>query len=148
MAGACIRVRGIAAAEGLTAPVLESLDYLYTPSGDVAADAAHLVEAGGRLVFAIESDGTRVAMVELGSRPPPIVLADHLEGDRPILVYRVSNLRAVEEALAGRSWAAEHRLEIPQGPVVTFRAPGGLRLAAYELVRPFVLEQLAGRRDF
>ena len=128
---------------------LESLDYLYTPSRDVAADAAYLVDVlGGRLVFAIESDGTRVAMVELGSGPPAIVLADHLDGERPILVYRVDDLRVADRDLRARGWAAEHSLEIPQGPVTTFRSPGGLRLAIYELARPFVLESFAGRRDF
>jgi hypothetical protein len=129
--------------------ILRSLDYLYTPSRDVAADAAYLVDVlGGRLVFAIESDRTRVAMVELGSGPPAIVLADHLEGERPILVYRVADLGAAEGDLRARGWSAEHSLEIPQGPVTTFRSPGGLRLAVYELARPFVLESFAGRRDF
>jgi hypothetical protein len=125
------------------------LDFVYTPSRDVAADAAYLVDVlGGRLVFAIESDGTRVAMVELGSGPPAIVLADHLDGERPILVYRVADLRVADRDLRARGWAAEHSLEIPQGPVTTFRSPGGLRLAVYELARPFVLEGFAGRRDF
>ena len=128
---------------------LESLDYLYTPSRDVAADASYFVDVvGGRLVFAIEGMGARVAMVELGSGPPAVVLADHLEGERPILVYRVADLRAATSDLRVRGWTAEHTLEIPQGPVTTFRSPGGLRLAVYELARPFVLEGFAGRRDF
>ena len=128
---------------------LESLDYLYTPSRDVAADAAYLVDVlGGRLVFAIEGMGTRVALVELTSGPPAIVLADHLDGERPVLVYRVADLGAATADLRARGWAAEHSLEIPQGPVTTFRSPGGLRLAVYELARPFVLEGFAGRRDF
>lgn len=127
---------------------LESLDYLYTPSRDVAADAAYLVDVlAGRLVFAIEDGRTRVALVELGSGPA-IVLNDHLEGDRPILVYRVGSLAAARRELEGRGWSAEHALEIPQGPVTTFRTPGGQRLAVYERSRPFVLESFAGRRDF
>ena len=48
---------------------------------------------GGRLRFAIEGMGTRVAMIELTSGPPHILLADHLEGDRPIHVYRVEICR-------------------------------------------------------
>ena len=127
---------------------LETLDYLYTPSADVAADAAWFVDVlGGRLVFAIEDGGTRVAMVELGSGPA-IVLADHLHGERPILVYRVADLGATTADLAARGWSAEHSLEIPQGPVTTFRSPIGQRLAVYESTRPFVLESFAGRRDF
>jgi hypothetical protein len=128
---------------------LGSLDYLYTPSRDVAADAAQLVHVlGGRLVFAIEDGGARVAMVELGPAPPAIVLNDHLDGDRPILVYRVADLAETRSELAARAWFPEHSLEIPQGPLLTFRTPGGQRLAVYELTRPFVLESFAGRRDF
>lgn len=127
----------------------ESLDYVYTPSRDVAADARYLTEVvGGRLVFAIEGMGARVAMVQLTSGPPAIVLNDHLEGDRPVLVYRVADLRAAASELADRGWAAGHSLEIPQGPVTTFVTPGGQRLAIYELARPGVIEGFAGRRDF
>ena len=127
----------------------ESLDYLYTPSRDVAADAAYLAGvAGGRLVFAIEAMGTRVAMVELTGGPPAIVLNDHLEGDRPVYVYRVADLRAAAAELVAQGWTAGHSLEIPQGPVTTFTSPGGLRLAIYELARPGVIEGFAGRRDF
>jgi hypothetical protein len=127
----------------------DSLDYLYTPSSDVAADVRYFVDVlGARLVFAIESMGTRVAMVELTDDPPKVVLNDHLEGDRPILVYRVADLHVASAELAARGWTAEHSLEIPQGPVTTFTAPGGQRLAAYELARPGVIETFAGRRDF
>ena len=127
----------------------ESLDYLYTPSRDVAADVQYFVEVlGARLVFAIDAMGTRVAMVELADGSPNVVLNDHLEGDRPILVYRVADLRAATADLATRGWTAEHSLEIPQGPVTTFTAPGGQPLAIYELARPGVIETFAGRRDF
>ena len=103
---------------------------------------------GGRLVFAIDAMGARVALVELTSGPPSIVLADHLEGDRPILVHRVADLRAATAELEARGWRQEHALEIPQGPVVTFSTPGGTRVAIYELARPGVIECFAGRRDF
>ncbi|HET9345732.1 MAG TPA: hypothetical protein VFO05_08520 [Candidatus Limnocylindrales bacterium] len=127
----------------------ESLDYLYSPSRDVAADAAYLTDVlGGRLVFAIEGMGTRVAMVELTAGPPAIVLNDHLDGDRPVLVYRVVDVRAAAADLTKRGWKAGHSLEIPQGPVTTFTSPGGQRLAIYQLARPGVIEGFAGRRDF
>ena len=126
-----------------------SLDYLYTPSRDVAADVRYFTDVlGARLVFAIDSMGTRVALVELGDGPPSIVLAGHLEGDRPILVYRVADLDATATDLATRGWAPGHGLEIPQGPVLTFESPGGQRLAIYELTRPGVIEGFAGRREF
>jgi hypothetical protein len=43
---------------GQTAPPFQQLDFLYTPSRDVAADLAYLVEVvGARVVFAIEAMG-------------------------------------------------------------------------------------------
>jgi hypothetical protein len=127
----------------------ESLDYLYTPSRDVAADVRYFVDVlGARLVFAIDAMGTRVAMVELTDGPPHVVLNDHVEGDRPILVYRVASVRETIADLTTRGWTAEHSLEIPQGPVTTFSTPGGQRLAVYELARPGVIETFAGRQEF
>jgi hypothetical protein len=127
----------------------ERLDYLYMPSRDVGADATWFTKIlGARLVFAIEAMGTRVAMLELTSEPPRILLADHVEGDAPILVYRVPSLAAALAELEGRGWQRATTFEIPQGPVCSFRAPGGQRLAVYELTRPEVLEHFAGRRDF
>ncbi len=127
----------------------EALDYLYMPSRDVAVDVRYFTEVlGGHLVFAIEGMGTRVAMIELTDQPPRLLLADHVAGDAPILVYRVANLAAAAAELASRGWEPEHTLEIPQGPVSTFRAPGRQRLAIYERSRPGVEASFAGRRDF
>jgi hypothetical protein len=129
--------------------MFESLDYVYVPSRDVATDVhAFTDDLGGRLVFAIEAMGTRVAMVELTDGPPRIVLAGHLEGDRPILVYRVADLAAAARDLDARGWPRGHDLEIPQGPVRSFETPGGQRLAIYELTRPGVVDGFTGRRDF
>jgi hypothetical protein len=129
--------------------MFESLDYLYVPSRDVAADVRTFTEVlGGRLVFAIDAMGTRVAMIELADGPPRLVLAGHLEGERPILVYRVSDLAEASQTLGERGWTADHDLEIPQGPVRSFVAGGGHRIAIYELTRPGVIEGFAGRRDF
>jgi hypothetical protein len=127
--------------------VFEHLDYVYMPSRDVAADVTYFTEVlGGRLVFAIDGMGTRVAMTE---DPPRILLAGHLDGDRPVLVYRVDDLPASMAELEARGWTPGHTLEIPQGPVCSFTAPGGQRLAIYQLTRPGVEEaNFAGRRDF
>jgi hypothetical protein len=103
---------------------------------------------GARLVFAIEAMGTRVAMVQLTDGPPQVVLAGHLDGDQPILVYRVPDLASAARQLEERGADPGHALEIPQGPVRSFVAPGGQRLAIYELTRPGVAESFAGRRDF
>jgi len=131
------------------APPFLSLDYLYTPSADVAADARFFVTTlGAEFVFAIESSGTRVAMLRLSSDGPSILLTDHLEGDRPILVYRVANLAGAMRDLAARGWTDDRTLELPPGPATSFTSPGGHRVALYEAVRPFVVESFAGRRDF
>ena len=129
--------------------MFDQLDYLYTPSRDVAADVAYFIETlGARLVFAIDAMGTRVALVELTDGPPQIVLAGHLEGEQPVLVYRVPDLKAAEDELLARGASRGHALEIPQGPVRSFTAPGGQRIAIYELTRPGVVEGFTGRRDF
>ncbi len=127
----------------------ERLDYIYMPSRDVASDMAWFRDVlGARVVFAIDAMGTRVAMIELTTEPPRLLLADHVEGDVPILVYRVASLASTTADLESRGWTRGHTLEIPQGPVCSFRAPGGQRLAVYELVRPGVEASFEGRRDF
>jgi len=127
----------------------ERLDYIYMPSRDVASDMAWFRDVlGARVVFAIDAMGTRVAMIELTAEPPRLLLADHVEGDVPILVYRVASLASTTADLESRGWTRGHTLEIPQGPVCSFRAPGGQRLAVYELVRPGVEASFEGRRDF
>jgi hypothetical protein len=130
-------------------PPFEALDFLYTPSRDVAADVAEFTAVlGGRLVFAIEDGGIRVAMVELTEGPPRILLTDHVEGERPILVYRVADRAAAVAALRQRGWTPQRTLEIPQGPCSSFRSPGGHRIALYQLTRPEVVRHFEGRRDF
>jgi len=103
---------------------------------------------GGRPLFAIEGMGTRVAAIELTEGPPLILLADHVEGDRAILVYRVRDLTAALDELEARGWEREHTFEIPHGPICSFRSPGGHRIALYQLTRPEVARNFVGRRDF
>ncbi len=129
--------------------MFESLDYVYMPSRDVPADLAYFADVlGGRVAFAIDGMGARVAMIDLTDGPPRILLADHLEGDRPILVYRVADLDVAADELRSRGWDEGHSLEIPQGPVRSFAGPGGHRLAIYERSRPGVEASFEGRRDF
>ena len=129
-------------------PLVEALDFLYTPSSDVAADTAELTAAlGGRVIFAIEDGGVRVAMIEFAGAPR-LLLTDHLAGERPILVYRVTDLGRATADLARRGWTPERSREIPQGPCSSFRSAGGHRIALYESSRPQVLHHFEGRRDF
>ena len=127
----------------------EQLDFVYMPTRDPSADMEYFTGVlGGRLVFAVEGMGARVAMIELTDGPPRILLADHLTGDRPVLVYRVGDLQKALKDLAARGWKRERTFEIPQGPICSFIAPGGQRLALYQLTRPQVEEHFVGRRDF
>jgi hypothetical protein len=128
---------------------LGPLEYVYAPSTDVAADARWFVEVlGAELVFAIDSGGTRVAMLRLGTDARPILVTDHLPDDRPVFMYRVDDLEAISNVLAARGCKAERTIELPMGSATTFRAPGGLRLAIFEATRPFVVDSMAGQRDF
>jgi hypothetical protein len=100
------------------------------------------------VVFAVEAMGTRVAAIQPTAGPPLVLLADHVEGDRPILVYRVADLDAALAALVAHGWERQQTLEIPQGPCCSLRTPGGHRIALYQLTQPEVASHLDGRRDF
>src|SRR4051794_34712293 len=95
----------------------ESLDFVYAPSNDAAADVEQLAAAGAEVVFAIERFGTRVAMVRLAGEGPGLALAEHLEGERPILVYRVPDLAAAAAALTERGFEVSEEFGIPHGPI-------------------------------
>jgi hypothetical protein len=123
----------------------EALDFVYMPSRDPAAELAHFESAlGAEVVFAIEAFDTRVAMLRLGDGPA-LLLAGHLEGERPVLVFRVADLEAAIGGLEGNLGA---RFEIPFGPGCEVTAPGGHRLAIYQRTRPEMSQRLSGRRDF
>jgi hypothetical protein len=130
-------------------PPFDRLDFIYAPSHDVPRDLAYLVETlGGRVVFAVEGMGAKVAAVDLTGGPPLLLLADHLDGEQPILVYRVADLGALRSQQEARGWLHELTFEIPHGPCCSFRTPGGHRMALYELTRPEAAAHFEGRRDF
>jgi hypothetical protein len=127
----------------------EQLDFLYTPSRDVKADVEYFTTVlGGRLVFAVEGMGARVAAIELAEGPPLVLLADHVEGERAILVYRVADLDTALDELEARGWQREATFEIPHGPICSFRTPSGHRIAIYQLTRPGAASHFDGRIDF
>ena len=88
--------------------MFDRLDFVYMPSRDVAADLKHFTRGlAAEVVFAIEAFGTRVAMVRLAPDPPPLLFAGHLQGDQPVLVYRVADLeQAVRNSATARSSSA------------------------------------------
>ena len=129
--------------------MFEHLDFVYMPSRDAAADVHQFVDGlGATFVFAIERFGTRVAMLRLAEEGPAVLLAEHLEGDRPVLVFRVTDLERAIEELSARGVDVLVRFGIPHGPGAELAIDGPQRIALYELTRPEVAERLAGRRDF
>jgi hypothetical protein len=129
--------------------MFESLDFVYLPSRDVAAELERYTDGfGASLVFAIEAFGTRVAMLRLTESSPAILLAEHLEGEAPVLVFRVSDLEASVRELATRGVEVTASFGIPHGPAVELATPGPQRIALYELTRPEARDRLEGRRDF
>jgi catechol 2,3-dioxygenase-like lactoylglutathione lyase family enzyme len=129
--------------------MLESFDFLYMPSRDVARDLAFYEDVlGAETVFAIERFGTRVAEVRLSGDGPRILLAEHISGDAPVLLYRVDELGAAMAELEGRGLSFEMEFGFPYGEGALFHAPGGQRLAIYERTRPDRGDSIRGRLDF
>jgi hypothetical protein len=127
---------------------LGPLDFVYCPSRDAAADLAHWTERlGAEPVFAIERFGTRVACVETGAGPP-VLFAEHLAGDRPVLLYRVEDLAAATAELRARGAEVGEQFEFPYGDGAEVVNPGPQRTAVYARTRPERGESLRGRRDF
>ncbi len=130
-------------------PKTESFDFLYMPSSDVARDLGYYRDVlGAKIVFAIEAFGTRVAQVELADAGPRLILAEHLEGEAPVLLHRVDDLEAALSELREDGASIEAEFGFPHGPAAELLTPGGQRLAFYELTRPEADDRLAGRMDF
>jgi hypothetical protein len=126
--------------------VLGSLDFVYVPTADVDTTARHYVEVlDARLEWRVRAMGTTVAAIRVAQQGPLILLAGHLEGDTPILVYRVDDYDTAVAALRAAEVTELIELEIPHGPCAAFRAHGGQRFAVYELTRPEAVTHFAGR---
>jgi hypothetical protein len=118
-----------------------SLAYLYVGSADVAKDLDYYQRVlGATLVWDFEDFGTRVAAVRVG--PAPIViLAGHRPAPSVLPVFAVDNLEA-----SARSWREGGWREnagpfgLPDGPCYLFEDPSGTEIAAFEPLRPNVLE--------
>jgi hypothetical protein len=129
--------------------MFDSLDFIYLPSRDVAAELERFISGfGAEREFAIEAFGTRVAMLRLADDSPPLLLAEHLDGDQPILVFRVGDIERAVRELEGEGVRVSARFGIPHGPAAELDTPGPQRIALYQLTRPERVKQLAGRRDF
>ncbi len=128
--------------------MFRSLDFVYVPTEDVDEAARRWVdELGAEVVWKVRGMGTVVAQLRVSDDGPAILLSGHLEGPVPILVYRVDDYAAAVADLRAAGAADLHEIEIPHGPCATFRAPGGQRLAVYELARPHADGFFTGRFD-
>jgi hypothetical protein len=129
--------------------VFEELDFIYLPSTDVAAELeAYVDDLGAEVVWAIERFGTRVAMLRLTAEGPALLLAQHLHGEQPVLLYRVPDLAAAETELRSRGADLGERFGFPDGDAVEILRPGPQRIAVYERSRPERAASIVGRRDF
>jgi hypothetical protein len=124
-----------------------SLDFIYLPAQDFEAILRHYVEdLGAELVWRVRGMGTIVAHLRLAPEGPGLLLAEHLEDQPPILVYRVENLRSTMKQLKAKGLKGSS-FEIPHGPIFRFDAAGGQRFAVYQLTRPEADTMWAGRMD-
>jgi hypothetical protein len=87
-------------------------------------------------------------MLELGPSGPRVLLTDHLQDERTVLIYRVDDLDRTMEELHSKGWTRGRSLDIPHGPCVSFATPGGQRVAVYQLTRPEAANHFVGRIDF
>jgi len=127
----------------------ESLDYVYWAAPEFEKSVAFYTGAlGGELLWRVRDGETWVAAVRLSESGPPMLLANHLESGRGLLVYRVRSLAETRSRMLSRGWAlAGEPFELPQGPCLVLEDPGGQRLAVYERVRPEMDRHFLGRYD-
>jgi predicted enzyme related to lactoylglutathione lyase len=132
----------------MTPEPFESLDYIYVPAPDIeAAVRFYTVTLGGDLLWRIRDGNTWVAAVRLTGDGPIVLLANHLEPGQTVLIYRVPQIDRTRRRLVESGWEAEPPFEIPQGPCLLFKDPGGLRLVIYERARPGMDDHFKGRFD-
>ena len=67
--------------------MVEQLDFVSQPSGDVAADVEYYTRALAQSARSQLRLGTPVGMVRLTSDAPELLLTEHLEGAQAILIF-------------------------------------------------------------
>ena len=128
--------------------MFESLDFVYVPTEDVDVAARRYVEAlGAELVWKVRGMGTVVACLRVSAAGPAILLTSHLEGETPILIYRVADYGAAVERLR----APGHRDPRARDPARAVRELPRSRRAALRRSTsssgPMRDEHFAGRID-
>jgi predicted enzyme related to lactoylglutathione lyase len=129
--------------------MFRSLDFLYIPAPDIESSVQYYTEVlGGKLLWKIHAFGVWVACIALSDvEKPYVLLADHIQKNDVMLIYRVDKLDSAIDQLKSKGWKEENRIEIPPGPCCTFRDPAGNALVIYENIRPDVLNEFRGRID-
>jgi hypothetical protein len=87
-------------------------------------------------------------MVRVGAEPPALLLAEHLEGETPVLLYRVDDLAKARAELESAGAELGPEFGFPSGEGAEILMTGPQRVAIYEETRPDRVAQMAGRRDF
>jgi catechol 2,3-dioxygenase-like lactoylglutathione lyase family enzyme len=125
-----------------------ALDFLYLPAPDFEASVRFYTDGlGGTLRWRFREGATWVAAVQVMEAGPVVLLASHLATGDALPIYRVASLQATRRWLKEDGWSDAEPFEIPQGPCVIVRDPGGQRLGIYERVRPQVEAAFEGRFD-
>jgi catechol 2,3-dioxygenase-like lactoylglutathione lyase family enzyme len=125
-----------------------SLDYLYLPAPDFEASVRFYTDGlGGELRWRIHEGSSWVAAVRVMEAGPLVLLASHLAPGEALPIHRVASPPATRRRLKESGWSDGPPFEIPQGPCLIVRDPGGQRLAIYERVRPQVEAAFEGRFD-
>jgi predicted enzyme related to lactoylglutathione lyase len=130
-------------------PPFESLDYLCLPAPEIEAAIRFYTEAlQGELLWRIRDGRTWVAAVRVDEAGPLVLLANHLDPGHGLLIYRVRSLDETRRMMEEHGCSVEGEpFELPQGPCLVLRDPGGQRLAVYERLRPDVEARFRGRFD-
>ena len=112
-----------------------AIDYLYIPARDIEASLRYYTgQLGGELVWKIHAFGARVAAIRLSATGPLVLLADHLQGDTPFMIYRVES--RTDGGRLARAWLddRERAIRDSEWAVLHFSRPG--RCAAGHLEKP------------
>lgn len=98
-----------------------SLDFVYILAPNIESSLDYYKNTlGGELLWKIHAYGVWVACIIPSEAEPYIIIANHLEKNDIVLIYRVSNLENTIFQLRSKGWEEEKMLEIPPDPCYTF----------------------------
>ncbi|MEH7883694.1 VOC family protein [Bacillus sp. JJ1609] len=115
----------------------KKLMYLYMGTSDFESDFRYYQSVlGGKLHWAFEQFGAKVAAFELGEGPL-LLIADHLNAPSCMPIFEINDLSAKVKELKNRGWQEEKGpIEIPNGPCYIFKDTSGNSFGIFENIRP------------